>query len=69
MTATKKLPPTHQAAIDRLKRELLVRWKETTGNESRALIALEKKNLVRRVFQPYGNTYFELILIEHIDVA
>lgn len=55
-----KLPPTHQAAIDRLKTEGQVKWKGTTGNEARALIALVKKGLVREVFQPYGNTYFEL---------
>jgi hypothetical protein len=54
------MAPTHQAAMDRLKKEGKVKWKDTTGVESRALIALVKKGLVVEVFQPYGNTYFKL---------
>lgn len=54
------MAPTHQAALDRLKKEGQVKWKETTGAESRALIALTKKGVVREVFQPYGETFFKL---------
>lgn len=54
------LAPTHAAAIRRLKRDGQVKWKDTTGVESRAMIALVKKGMVVEVFQPYGNTYFML---------
>lgn len=54
------MAPTHQAAIARLKKEGQVKWKDTTGVESRAFTALVKKGLVQEVFQPYGNTYFML---------
>ena len=54
------MAPTHQAAIDRLKKEGRVKWKDTTGVESRALTALVKKGVVVEVFQPYGYTNLKL---------
>jgi hypothetical protein len=60
MTNQKKLPPTQQAALDRLQAEGKVRWSATTSIEARAYNALTEKGLVRKVFQPYSSTYFEL---------
>lgn len=57
---TSVIAPSHQAVLDRIKTEGRVKWIDATGVESRALMALERKGLAVKVFQPYGNTYFEL---------
>jgi len=56
----KRMAPTHQAAIDRLKKEGTVKWKDVKGAESRAFVALASKGVIDKVFQPYGQTFFKL---------
>lgn len=66
MKTKKKLAPTHRAVVDKLKRDGRIKWRDTTRAESRALIALVKKGIVREIFQPYGYTYFELLSQEGV---
>ena len=54
------MAPTHQAAIDRLKKEGTVKWKDVKGAESRAFVVLANKGVIEKVFQPYGQTFFKL---------
>lgn len=58
MANPKKLPPTQLAAIDRLKKEGVVRWSNTTPIEARAFNALMEKGLVMK---RAGSTDYELV--------
>lgn len=45
----KPLPPTQQAALERLKRDGQVNWSSTSTAEARAFNALVAKGLVRKI--------------------
>lgn len=53
-----KLSPTQQAAIERLKKEGVVRWSNTTSIEARAFKALMEKGLVMK---RAGSSNYELV--------
>ena len=58
MSMETKLPPTQQAALDRLKKDGEVRWSGTTAIETRALNALMEKGLVMK---PAGSSTYKLV--------
>ena len=49
MAKDSKLPPTQQAALDRLKTEGAVNWSSTSVTEARAFNALVEKGLVEKI--------------------